>query len=106
MKTANHIPFQRERRAGHALRSFRGALSTPRGRQLAQNAVLLAVAVLALLALTLTEQFRAPQEDAVAGGADAAPLSFSPVLLPQPAWDSSKTADSPNARIDVTLFFM
>ena len=75
MKTANHIPFQRERRAGHALRSFRGALSTPRGRQLAQNAVLLAVAVLALLALTLTEQFRAPQEDAVAGGADAAPPS-------------------------------
>lgn len=75
MKTANHIPFQRERRARHALRSFRGALSTPRGRQLAQNAVLLAVAVLALLALTLTEQFRAPQEDAVAGGADAAPPS-------------------------------
>ena len=53
MKTANHIPFQRERRARHALRSFRGALSTPRGRQLVQNAVLLAVAVLALLALTL-----------------------------------------------------
>lgn len=37
--------------------------------------MLLAVAVLALLALTLTEQFRAPQEDAVAGGADAAPPS-------------------------------